>query len=192
MLLLLFQKNRIMKKIFILFVTISLNVFSQDYKLINQKLYQYNDRKYVIEHDGSSEYGQYLMEELPYIEVATDDSLSMVISDSLTKRYGTKKYVNENQLSKNAENLAIKLALDSSINVVLYKVRGDCGLCKNSLIDVLINDNDLIKLFQSSRVTEVYTNYYQIKTPLKNTEVMYITVKRRFGFDYIFILYSEK
>ena len=181
-----------MKKLFILFVVFSLNVFSQDYKFINQKLFQFNDRKYVIEHDGSSEYGQYLMEESPYIEIATDDSLSMVISDSLTKRYGSKKYVNENQLSKNTENLAIKLALDSSTNVVLYKARGDCGLCKNSLIDVLINDDDLIKLFQSSRVTEVYTNYYQIKTPLKKTEVMYILIKRRFGFDYIFILYSEK
>ena len=90
MLLLSFQKNRIMKKIFILFVVISLNAFSQGYKLINQKLYQYIDRKCVIEHDGFSEYGQYLMEDSPHIEVATDDSLSMVISDSLTKRYDIK------------------------------------------------------------------------------------------------------
>jgi hypothetical protein len=177
-------------KTLLIFLVISTSLFAQKTEYVDS-VFIMNTFKSKIVITEYLEPTQDLLDS-DYLKIATDESMNLVISDSLTSRFIKPKHIKEKKLSNNTLSIIESAGIDSTSNVLLIKVHMDgCVTCVNSIIDAILDYNDVYEFINDKRNKSIYVTYYQLVGELR-WEFITVTVSRRFGFPYSYTLYSEK
>jgi hypothetical protein len=125
------------------------------------------------------------------IRVATDEDLSMLLSDSIARLYKASKEFDSDRQLNNVFNFIDNIAIDSNLNVLFVKVISPCQPCMNSIIDNIMSEKEMTKMLSNGKLKYVYVNYYQT-TRNSRYEFIVITAKHWFRRKQIYTLYNEK
>jgi hypothetical protein len=125
------------------------------------------------------------------IRIATDEDLSMLLSDSIARLYKASKEFNSKRQLNNVFNFIDNIAIDSNLNVLFIKVISPCQPCMNSIIDNIMSEKEMTKMLSNGKLKYVYVNYYQT-TRNSRYEFIVITAKHWFRRKQIYTLYNEK
>ena len=86
------------------------------------------------------------------IRIATDEDLSMLLSDTIAKLYHATQDFNSKRQLRTIYDFIDKTAIDSSLNVLYVRVMSPCQPCMNSIIDNILTDKDMVKLLTNGRL----------------------------------------
>ena len=125
-----------------------------------------------------------------HIKVLSDEDISMQLSDTVSKLYKTSKPYKYNKQVKSMSEFFQTMAVDSNLNIFYVKVLAPCEPCKQSILDYLISDIDLITVLKEHKLKYLYINYYQTYRK-KNSEFIVITYKHWFRRKVMLIIYNE-
>ena len=132
-----------------------------------------------------------LIQEHGGIRVATDEDLSMLLSDTIATLFKATKKFNESKHKNSIQEFLYNIAVDSNTNVLYVRVISPCQPCFNSILTNILDDKDAVKMLTEHKLKSVYVNYYQtIKT--ERYEFIVIITKPWFKRKNIFIIYSQK
>ena len=125
------------------------------------------------------------------IRIATDEDLSMLLSDSLARLYhASKEFDNKKQINF-IYNFIDNMAIDSNLNVLYVRVISPCQPCMNSILNNITTDDEVVKMLSSHKLKYLYVNYYQ-STRNSRYEYIVITAKHWFRRPQTYTLYNEK
>lgn len=195
-----------MKKIFYLLVLVlSVNSFAQEpednidfdsvtpfyyldsiylkYKVTNGKL---GRDVYYDEGDIAS-----FLNDSTEIRIASDEDLSMLLTDSISNLYHARKKFNTKRHIRTIYNFIDRTAIDSNLNVLYVRVISPCQPCMNSIIENIVGEDEMMKLITKHKLKYIYVNYYQT-TRNGRYEYIVITAKHWFRRQETFTLYNEK
>ena len=195
-----------MKKIFYLLVLVlSVNSFAQEpeddidfdsvtpfyymdsiyikYYVTNMKI----DRRIYDDVDAIAD----MLYDSTEIRIASDEDLSMILSDSLAILYHASHEFNNKRHIRTIYNFIDGTAIDSNLNVLYVRVISPCQPCMNSILNSITSEVELVKILTSHRLKYLYVNYYQT-TRNSRYEFIVITAKHWFRRQQIYTLYNEK
>lgn len=189
-----------MKKLLFLFALIlSANTFAQEddsvrtyyfidsiylkYYMVNNKI----DRKIYYD---DSEIADMLYDSTE-IRIASDEDLSMLLSDSIAREYHASQEFNNKRHLRSIYDFIDRTAIDSNLHVLYVRVISTCQPCMNSIIDNIKGEEQITKFLSSHRLKYLYVNYFQT-TRNSRYEYIVITAKHWFRRKQTFILYNEK
>lgn len=195
-----------MKNLLFLFaIILSANTFAQepedniDFDSVTPIYYldsiyiKYNITKTTMSRDIINDVG--LMSDMLYenidIRIATDEDLSMLLSDSIGKLYHATQEFNSNKQQRTIYDFIDRTAIDSNLNILYVRVMSPCQPCMNSIIDNILTDKDMVKLLTNGRLKYMYVNYFQTIRKARY-EFIVLTVKHWFKRKETYILYNEK
>lgn len=154
---------------------------------------KYNITKFTMSRDIISDIDW--MHDMLYenidIRIASDEDLSMLLSDSIAKLYHATQKFNSARHVNTIYNFIDGTAIDSNLNVLYVRVMSTCQPCMNSIIDDILGDKDMVKLLTNGRLKYVYVNYFQTARYTRN-EFIVLTVKHWFKRKETYIVYNEK
>ena len=182
-----------MKSLVFLLMLITSTLFSQECTTYNSTFYKYTYKKgyyFVEQYDIESEVAYEYLSAGEYIKISTDLQMSNYISDSITKLFGNGKPINPDKTVKLTQNIINKTVIDSATNLLFNNVYSTCDVCRNSIIDMITTDEDMVKVFKSKRVTQINVIYFQI-IGQQLYEVTIVDVGIRFGWDERYIYVNE-
>lgn len=125
------------------------------------------------------------------IRIASDEDLSMLLSDSISRLFHASQEFNDKRELRAIYNFIDGIAIDSNLNVLYVRVMSTCQPCMNSIIDDILGDKDMVKLLTNGRLKYVYVNYFQTARYARN-EFIVLTVKHWFKRKETYIVYNEK
>ena len=125
------------------------------------------------------------------IRIATDEDLSMLLSDSIARLFHASQEFNSKRQLRTIYNFIDRTAIDSNLNVLYVRVMSPCQPCMNSIIESIMVETELTKFLSSHRLKYVYVNYFQT-TRNSRYEFIVITAKHWFRRQQIYTLYNEK
>lgn len=195
-----------MKRLLLLFaIVLSVNCFAQEpednidfdsvtpfyyldsiylkYKMTNGKL---SRDVYYDESDIAS-----FLNDSTEIRIASDEDLSMLLTDSISNLYHARKKFNTKRHIRTIYNFIDGTAIDSNLNVLYVRVISPCQPCMNSILNNITSEVELVKLLTSHKLKYIYVNYYQT-TRNSRYEFIVITAKHWFRRQQIYTLYNEK
>ena len=195
-----------MKKIFYLFILIlSVNSFAQepeddiDFDSVTPFYYmdsiylKYNITKFSMSRDVISDID--LMSDMLYenidIRIASDEDLSMLLSDSISRLFHASQEFNNKRHLRTIYNFIDGTAIDSGLNVLYVRVISPCQPCMNSIIENVMAEKEITKFLSSHKLKYVYVNYFQTARFARYEHIV-ITAKHWFRRKETFILYNEK
>lgn len=202
-----FLNNIIMEKITLIILTIilSVNSFAQEPEdddnfdsvtpvyFIDSVYIKYTIKNNIILRDANRnpEMIEQMTRENPTIRVASDEDISLLLTDTISKIYhATKKFSRKKQY-KTIYDFFDNTAIDSNVNVLYVRVISPCEPCMPSILNNVLTDNDVNTLLLKGKLKYVYVNYYQT-TMNKCYEFIVINFKHWFRKEQIYILYNEK
>ena len=195
-----------MKNLLILFaIILSVNSFAQEpeddiefdsvtpFYYLDSIYLKYNITKHTMSRDIISDIDWMydMLYENVEIRIATDEDLSMLLSDSIARLYKASKEFNSKKQLNNVFNFIDNIAIDSNLNVLFIKVISPCQPCMNSIIDNIMSEKEMTKMLSNGKLKYVYVNYYQT-TRNSRYEFIVITAKHWFRRKQIYTLYNEK
>ena len=125
------------------------------------------------------------------IRIATDEDLSMLLSDSIARLFHASQEFNSKRQLRTIYNFIDRTAIDSNLNVLYVRVMSPCQPCMNSIIESIMVETELTKFLSSHRLKYVYVNYFQT-TRNSRYEYIVITAKHWFRRKQIYTFYNEK
>ena len=125
------------------------------------------------------------------IRIATDEDLSMLLSDSIARLFNASQEFNSKRQLITIYNFIDRTAIDSSLNVLYVRVMSPCQPCMNSIIENIMAETEFTKFLSSHRLKYVYVNYFQT-TRNSRYEYIVITAKHWFRRKQIYTFYNEK
>ena len=125
------------------------------------------------------------------IRIATDEDLSMLLSDSIARLFHASQEFNSKRQLITIYNFIDRTAIDSSLNVLYVRVMSPCQPCMNSILESIMAETELTKFLSSHRLKYVYVNYFQT-TRNSRYEYIVITAKHWFRRKQIYTFYNEK
>jgi hypothetical protein len=125
------------------------------------------------------------------IRIATDEDLSMLLSDSIARLFNASQEFNSKRQLRTIYNFIDRTAIDSSLNVLYVRVMSPCQPCMNSIIENIMAETEFTKFLSSHRLKYVYVNYFQT-TRNSRYEYIVITAKHWFRRKQIYTFYNEK
>lgn len=125
------------------------------------------------------------------IRIATDEDLSMLLSDSIARLFHASQEFNSKRQLITIYNFIDRTAIDSSLNVLYVRVMSPCQPCMNSIIENIMAETEFTKFLSSHRLKYVYVNYFQT-TRNSRYEYIVITAKHWFRRKQIYTFYNEK
>ena len=195
-----------MKKIFYLLVLVlSVNSFAQEpeddiefdsvtpFYYLDSIYLKYNITKHTMSRDIISDIDWMydMLYENVEIRIATDEDLSMLLSDSIARLFHASQEFNSKRQLRTIYNFIDRTAIDSNLNVLYVRVMSPCQPCMNSIIESIMVETELTKFLSSHRLKYVYVNYFQT-TRNSRYEFIVITAKHWFRRQQIYTLYNEK
>ena len=195
-----------MKKIFYLLVLVlSVNSFAQEpeddiefdsvtpFYYLDSIYLKYNITKHTMSRDIISDIDWMydMLYENVEIRIATDEDLSMLLSDSISRLFHASQEFNSKRQLRTIYNFIDRTAIDSNLNVLYVRVMSPCQPCMNSIIESIMVETELTKFLSSHRLKYVYVNYFQT-TRNSRYEFIVITAKHWFRRQQIYTLYNEK
>jgi hypothetical protein len=195
-----------MKKIFYLLVLVlSVNSFAQEpeddiefdsvtpFYYLDSIYLKYNITKHTMSRDIISDIDWMydMLYENVEIRIATDEDLSMLLSDSIARLFHASQEFNSKRQLRTIYNFIDRTAIDSNLNVLYVRVMSPCQPCMNSIIESIMVETELTKFLSSHRLKYVYVNYFQT-TRNSRYEYIVITAKHWFRRQQIYTLYNEK
>lgn len=125
------------------------------------------------------------------IRVATDEDLSMLLSDTIATLFNTSKKFSKNKHENSIQEFLLNVASDSNSNVLYVRVITPCQPCFNSILSSIKEDKELVKVLSEHKLKSVYVNYYQtFKT--ERYEFIVVIAKPWFRRKQIYIIYNDK
>lgn len=125
------------------------------------------------------------------IRIATDDDMSMLLSDTISKLYHASKKYDKKKHNKTIVEFLDNTAMDSSANVLFVRVLSPCEPCMSSILKNILSDNDVTSGLSNRKFKYIYVNYYQTRMNKRN-EYIVITFKPWFKRREIYTIYNEK
>ena len=195
-----------MKKIFYLLVLVlSVNSFAQEpeddiefdsvtpFYYLDSIYLKYNITKHTMSRDIISDIDWMydMLYENVEIRIATDEDLSMLLSDSIARLFHASQEFNSKRQLRTIYNFIDRTAIDSNLNVLYVRVMSPCQPCMNSIIESIMVETELTKFLSSHRLKYVYVNYFQT-TRNSRYEYIVITAKHWFRRKQIYTFYNEK
>ena len=195
-----------MKKIFYLIVIfLSVNSFAQEpeddiefdsvtpFYYLDSIYLKYNITKHTMSRDIISDIDWMydMLYENVEIRIATDEDLSMLLSDSIARLFHASQEFNSKRQLRTIYNFIDRTAIDSNLNVLYVRVMSPCQPCMNSIIESIMVETELTKFLSSHRLKYVYVNYFQT-TRNSRYEYIVITAKHWFRRKQIYTFYNEK
>ena len=195
-----------MKKIFYLLVLVlSVNSFAQEpeddiefdsvtpFYYLDSIYLKYNITKHTMSRDIISDIDWMydMLYENVEIRIATDEDLSMLLSDSISRLFHASQEFNSKRQLRTIYNFIDRTAIDSNLNVLYVRVMSPCQPCMNSIIESIMVETELTKFLSSHRLKYVYVNYFQT-TRNSRYEYIVITAKHWFRRKQIYTFYNEK
>jgi len=195
-----------MKKLFYLFVLVlSVNSFAQepedDIEFDSVTPYYYMDSIYIKYYVTNMKIDRRIYDDVDAIadmlydsteiRIASDEDLSMLLSDSLAILYHASQEFNNKRHIRTIYNFIDGTAIDSNLNVLYVRVISPCQPCMNSILNNITSEVELVKMLTSHRLKYLYVNYYQT-TRNSRYEFIVITAKHWFRRQQIYTLYNEK
>jgi hypothetical protein len=195
-----------MKNLLFLFaIILSANTFAQEpeddtnfdsvqpFYFLDSIYIKYNITKRTISRDVISDIDW--MSDMLYenvdIRIASDEDLSMLLSDSISRLFHASQEFNDKIELRAIYNFIDGIAIDSNLNVLYVRVMSTCQPCMNSIIDDILGDKDMVTLLTNGRLKYVYVNYFQTARYARN-EFIVLTVKHWFKRKETYIVYNEK
>ena len=195
-----------MKNLLFLFaIILSANTFAQEpeddtdfdsvqpFYFLDSIYIKYNITKFTMSRDIISDIDW--MHDMLYenidIRIASDEDLSMLLSDSISRLFHASQEFNDKKEMRAIYNFIDGIAIDSNLNVLYVRVMSTCQPCMNSIIDDILGDKDMVKLLTNGRLKYVYVNYFQTARYARN-EFIVLTVKHWFKRKETYIVYNEK
>jgi len=195
-----------MKNLLFLFaIILSANTFAQEpeddtnfdsvqpFYFLDSIYIKYNITKRTISRDVISDIDW--MSDMLYenvdIRIASDEDLSMLLSDSISRLFHASQEFNDKRGMRAIYNFIDGIAIDSNLNVLYVRVMSTCQPCMNSIIDDILGDKDMVTLLTNGRLKYVYVNYFQTARYARN-EFIVLTVKHWFKRKETYIVYNEK
>ena len=195
-----------MKNLLFLFaIILSANTFAQEpeddtnfdsvqpFYFLDSIYIKYNITKRTISRDVISDIDW--MSDMLYenvdIRIASDEDLSMLLSDSISRLFHASQEFNDKREMRAIYNFIDGIAIDSNLNVLYVRVMSTCQPCMNSIIDDILGDKDMVTLLTNGRLKYVYVNYFQTARYTRN-EFIVLTVKHWFKRKETYIVYNEK
>ena len=89
------------------------------------------------------------------IRIATDEDLSMLLSDSIARLYKASKEFNSKRQLKNVYNFIDNVAIDSNLNILFVRVMSPCQPCMNSIIDNIMAEKEMTKMLTNVKLKYV-------------------------------------
>jgi len=132
-----------------------------------------------------------MAQEYPTIRIATDDDMSMLLSDTISKVYHASKKYSKKKHNKTIIEFLDNTAIDSNANVLFVRVLSPCEPCMSSILKNILSDNDVTSGLMNRKLKYIYVNYYQT-TMNKRNEFIVITFKPWFKRREIYTIYNEK
>jgi hypothetical protein len=132
-----------------------------------------------------------MMQDNGGIRVATDEDLSMLLSDTIATLFKTSKKFSKNKHENSIQEFLLNVASDSNSNVLYVRVISPCQPCFNSILSSINENKELVKVLSEHKLKSVYVNYYQtFKT--QRYEFIVVIAKPWFRRKQIYIIYNEK
>ena len=125
------------------------------------------------------------------IRIATDEDLSMLLSDSIARLFHASQEFNSKRQLRTIYNFIDRTAIDSNLNVLYVRVMSPCQPCMNSILENIMAETEFTKFLSSHRLKYVYVNYFQT-TRNSRYEYIVITAKHWFRRKQIYTFYNEK
>ena len=186
----------------LLIICLSINSFSQNSEdenlaSINEVYFldscyvKYDIDKSIIRRTTyETDYNDMLIKNI-HVTVMTDEYLSSLLTDSIAKFYHVKQKFKQKKQLKSIYSFLDDIAIDSSLNVLFYRVESPCEPCRTSILENTLSDKDVVNFLYDGKIKYVYVNYYQTIRN-KRFEFLVITVKFWFKKEKNYTLYSEK
>lgn len=132
-----------------------------------------------------------LLNDSTEIRIASDEDLSMLLTDSIARLYHASKEFNIKKQIRTIYNFIDGTAIDSNLNVMYVRVMSPCQPCMNSLIEYIASEDEVTKLISKGKLKYIYVNYFQT-TRNSRYEFIVITAKHWFRKRETYTLYNEK
>jgi len=195
-----------MKNLLILFaIILSINSFAQEPEdddnfdsvtpiyFIDSVYIKYNITKVTVTTDlyTDAETIADMMYDNSTIRVATDEDLSMLLSDTIGRLFKSSKEFDKSKHENSIQDFLFNIANDSNTNVLYVRVISPCQPCFNSILSSIKEDKELVKQLSDHRLKSVYVNYYQtFKT--QRYEFIVVIAKPWFRKKQVYIIYNDK
>lgn len=132
-----------------------------------------------------------LLQETDYIRLTTDEDLSLMISDSLTRQYGFTQSAKSKNIRKSLLGYVDRIAVDSNTNILFVMVLSPCQPCMNSIIDEINTTTELVASMKQKHIKYIRVNYVQTMGVDFN-DFIFIDIKVRFKRIERFNIYSKR
>jgi len=132
-----------------------------------------------------------LLNDSTEIRIASDEDLSMLLTDSIAKLYHPTKKFNDKKHIRTIYNFIDATAIDSNLNVMYVRLISPCQPCMNSLIKYIASEVEVTKLISKGKLKYIYVNYFQT-TRNSRYEYIVISAKHWFRKKEVYTIYNEK
>jgi hypothetical protein len=162
--------------IFLLLVTS--NILGQKVTYIDSIYFKYEKygNKFI---KSKVEPDEYLSSYTFHLRIATDETINKFLTDTLNTIYNAKyRSIKSKRINKTLGVMNDGIALDSNSNVLYVRVISPRCKCYNSLLDMVIGDEEVTSLLSDKKFKWVISNYVQIQGRGCN-DLIFVSVKLR-------------